>query len=127
MIQCRIEYLAKYYNLLKKTKGTNHVKQEIRMVRHELLGYGVLMLRRKDGVIVDLPDGTEGIFKVEGALETALGNIIGYNCCDCGQVASIKNWKDHFRIEVNDYDILACKTCGGFVVEPIYDDFIRGR
>ena len=90
------------------------------------MGYGVMMIRRK-GERIEMPDGFRTRLQVDGVLKTAFGNIVGYRCCDCGQVASITKWKDHFHMELPQYDMLGCDACNGYDVEPIYDDYIVGK
>jgi len=130
VVKLRVWYLSRYYNfLMNKRPKDKFTKREINDVRSELMGYGVIMLRRnRKCTTVTLPDGTiDKSFVIDGTIKTAMGDIIGYNCTNCGQVASVKKWKDYFRIVMAEWDMMQCQTCGGYEIEPIYDDYIWDR
>jgi len=98
-----------------------------------LNGYGIIVLREPQEIIVDVRVPIDGIIDkdeltikslhINGRLPTSEGTIIGYYCKDCYQYSNVKE-----KNEIIIYDpmtqIWECIACCSQRIEPIYEQYI---
>ena len=114
----RVEYLMKRLN-------ADPDKKDMREIKEELVGYGIVPLRAKQRGVSLLTDIGAYItdFVVDGKLETSMGTIIGYYCPDCLAAVTVKEAYQLFKFEQQTQQ-MNCNYCNSYSVMPLFGDFV---